>query len=206
MVHPFISKINHSKQEKPSVRISFFSRAVEKRIALSLLIIILSFLMTSCYSRPYFPEEDKKRNLFSFAPKKLTPKQKISLRLSQKGEQSLLQGKFTEASSTLSKAIDLDPSNPFAYYFLGETHYQTGEYQLSIALLEKTERLLGNNTLWRSKTFVLIGSNYEALKNFPKAISFFEMALNSNKHNVIAKDSLDRIIQLQKKKALDGPH
>ena len=188
------------------MRISFFPRAIEKKFALGLLIIFFSFLIASCYSRPYFPEEDKKGDLFSFAPKKLTPKQKISLHLSQKGEQALLQGKFTEASSTLSKAIDLDPSNPFAYYFLGETHYQTGEYQLSIALLEKTERLLGNNTFWRSKTFVLMGSNYEALKNFPKAISLFEMALISDQHNVIAKDGLDRIIQLQKKKALDGTH
>ena len=188
------------------MRISFLPWAIEKRFAFGLLIIIFSFLMTSCYSRISFPEEDKKGNLFSFAPKKLTPKQKISLHLSQKGEQSLLQGNFTEASSTLSKAIDLDPSNPFAYYFLGETHYQTGEYQLSIALLEKTERLFGNNILWRSKTYVLMGSNYEALKNFPKALSFFEKALNNNKHNVIAKDGLDRIIQLQKKKVLDETH
>ena len=50
-----------------------------------------------------------------------------------------------------------------------------------------------------------MGSNYEALKNFPRAISFFEKALNNNKRNVIAKDGLDRIIQLQKEKALDGP-
>ena len=188
------------------MRNTFFLRAIEKKFAFGLLIIVFSFLMTSCYSRPYFPEEDKKENLFSFFPKKLTPKQRASLRLSQKGEQSLLQGKFTEASNALSKAIDLDPSNPFAYYFLGETHYQTGEYPLSLALLEKTERLLGNNTLWRSKTYALMGSNYEALKNFPKALSLFEKALNNNKHNLIAQEGLDRIIQLQKKKALDETH
>ncbi len=185
---------------------TFFSIATEKIIALRFLIILFSLLMTSCSSKPYYPGEDKKGNLSFLFQKKLSPKQRASLRLSQKGELSLLQGKFTEASNALSKAIGLDPSNPFAYYFLGETHYQKGEYPLSLALLEKTERLLGNNTLWRSKTYALMGSNYEALKNFPKAISFFEKALNNHKHNVIAKDGLDRIIQLQRKEALDASH
>lgn len=179
---------------------------MEKIIALSIVTIIFPLLLTSCYSKPYYPGEDRKGNLSFLLQKKLTPKQTISLRLSQKGEQSLLQGKFTEASNAFSKAIDLDPFNPFAYYFLGETHYQKGEYPLSLVLLEKTERLLGNNTLWRSKTYALMGSNYVALKNFQKAISFFEKALHTNKHNVIAQEGLNRIVQLQKKEALNGPH
>ncbi len=153
-------------------------------------------ILTSCQT-PLTPSAEKD----TFSPnlsQALNPKQKVSLRLTQQGEEALLRGSLMEASNTLAKAIDLDPANPYAYYFLGEINFQKGDHQQSLAFLEKSEGLLQNAPYWLSKIHALRGVNYEAINEWTKAQDYFEKALRENRRNLIAQEGLDRILEREK--------
>jgi tetratricopeptide (TPR) repeat protein len=156
---------------------------------------LLFFFLLSCQTLVPPPSEEIEEKFSPTLSQSLTPEQTVSLRLTQEGEEALLRGSMIEASNTFAKAIDLDPSNGFAYYFLGEINFQKGKYHQSLTFLEKAEGILQKRSHWLSKIYSLMGINYETMIHLKKAQQFFELALIEDKKNIIAREGLSRILK-----------
>jgi tetratricopeptide (TPR) repeat protein len=159
-------------------------------------IALILFPLLSCHSLIPSPEEETIEDLTPYLSASLTPKQQVSLHLTREGQEALLRGALSEASNTLAKAIDLDPANPFAFYYLGEIHYQRSQYQQSLTFLEKAKGLFRNNHTWLSKVYTLMGINYEAMGDLTDARDRFKEALDEDRGNILAEDGLSRVNHL----------
>ena len=167
---------------------------------------ILFLFLFSCQSHLPLPGEETEEKFSPVLSQSLSPKQKVSLHLTQEGEEALLRGSMIEASNTLAKAIDFDPSNGYAYYFLGEINFEKGKHHQSLAFLEKAKGILRDNPHWLSKIYSLMGVSFEALNDLKNAQKSFESAIVENKRNVIAREGLSRIQERSKNKEKNEIH
>ena len=119
--------------------------------------------------------------------------QAASLQLTEEGREHLRSGRLDEAMSTFQKAISLSSSNPYAYYYLGETRYLRQEYQQSLPLLERAELFLLADPIWLSKVHVLRGKNYEALSRYEEAKGQYQQALAEDPRNADAQEGIERL-------------
>ena len=119
--------------------------------------------------------------------------QAASLQLTEEGREHLRSGRLDEAMSTFQKAISLSSSNPYAYYYLGETRYLRQEYQQSLPLLERAELFLLADPIWLSKVHVLRGKNYEALSRYEEAKGQYQQALAEDPRNPDAQEGIERL-------------
>ncbi len=161
------------------------------------IIVLALLLLSSCHSLLPSSEEKTTEDLTPYLSASLTPKQQVSLHLTREGQEALLRGALLEASNRLTKAIDLDPTNPFPFYYLGEIHYQRSQYQQSLTFLEKAKGLFRNNHTWLSKVYALMGVNYEALGDLTAAQESFGEALDEDRSNILAEEGLSRVNRLQ---------
>ena len=71
----------------------------------------------------------------------LTPQREASERIAEIGQQELANGETDKAIHTLQEAINIDPQNGTAYYWLAKAHSLQQDYAQSLGLLEKAESL-----------------------------------------------------------------
>ncbi|MFH1453438.1 MAG: tetratricopeptide repeat protein [Armatimonadota bacterium] len=97
-----------------------------------------------------------------------------------------------EALIYFQKIAELVPNYPDAYYYIGSSFYDLGQYNESISYLSKCSELdpLGVTQGYYSPQ--LIGDIYLKEKNYPAAVSAFEQALKINPQNSYAKYKLEK--------------
>ena len=116
-----------------------------------------------------------------------------SLQLTAEGYAFLRSERFDEAMSKFQKAISLSSTNPFAYYFFGETRFLRQEYGQSLSLLERAEVLLRDDPVWLARVYVLRGKNDEALTRYEAAAQEYRQALAQDPANQEAQEGLKRL-------------
>ena len=85
-----------------------------------------------------------------------TPARESSLRVVEEGKGYLIAGQADEAASRFSTATRIDPTNGFAYYWLGRARVAEGDRPGAIGVLEKAESLLGPYPEWRARARALL--------------------------------------------------
>jgi tetratricopeptide (TPR) repeat protein len=78
-----------------------------------------------------------------------TPARESSLRVVEEGKGFLIAGQATEAERRFATATRIDPTNGFAYYWLGRARAAAGDRPGAVGVLEKAESLLGPYPAWR---------------------------------------------------------
>lgn len=78
-----------------------------------------------------------------------TPARDASLRVVEEGKGYLLAGRPAEAAQRFERATRIDPTNGFAYYYLGRARAEAGDRAGALGILEKAEALLGPYPEWR---------------------------------------------------------
>jgi len=122
-----------------------------------------------------------------------TGRQQASIELTDRGRQLLESGQWNESISVFQKAISLFPSNPYPYYYLAKTRYMQQEYPKALPLLGQAERLLGGDSIWLSRVYVLRGKTYEALSHFDEAKNQYRQALFKDPGNPDAQEGVERM-------------
>ncbi|MBI5182596.1 MAG: tetratricopeptide repeat protein [Nitrospirae bacterium] len=122
-----------------------------------------------------------------------SPQKAASLRLTEEGRAYLQSGNLTKASEALEKAIAIDASNPYAYYYFASLRSKKGEHKQSLGLLAKAEILFKDNPFYLSNVYSLMGRNHESLFQYNDAKKRYEQALRLNSENTEAKEGMERL-------------
>lgn len=87
-----------------------------------------------------------------------TPQRRASLRVVEEGKGYLIAGRSREAADRFQRAARMDPSNGFAYYYLGRARIASGDARGAVGVLQKAESLLGPYPEWRARAAGLLAS------------------------------------------------
>ena len=85
-----------------------------------------------------------------------TPTRESSQRVVEEGKGFMIAGRTAEAASRFETASRIDPTNGFAWYWLGRARIASGDRSGAIGVLEKAESLLGPYPDWRDRTRALL--------------------------------------------------
>jgi tetratricopeptide (TPR) repeat protein len=121
------------------------------------------------------------------------PKRKASLQITQEGFRESNNGYYIKAVKRYEQAIDIDSSNPYAYYYYGVARYGMKEYEQSVRLLDEARTKFGKNELWLSKIFSYKGLNYRAMGRTDLSREAFKKALELDDRNEIALRGMEEI-------------
>ena len=91
------------------------------------------------------------------------------------------------------KAIDVDPTNPFAYFHYGVARSGVKQYDQSFVMLEEASDKFGENKKWQSQILTYRGLNHKALKEYDKARDCFKDALKLDRNNEKARGALAEV-------------
>jgi Flp pilus assembly protein TadD len=95
---------------------------------------------------------------------------------------------------TLERAISVDPSNAYAYYFLAELHFRNKSYGQAIAFADRAALLSARlNGTWLTRSYSLQGQALEAAGRSADARAAYRRALLADRRNQTAQMGLDRV-------------
>lgn len=146
-------------------------------------------LLAGCAPKPVIIDKP----LTELIQPETSPQRAASLRLTEDGKAYLQSGNLIKASEALEKAITIDTSNPYAYYYFASLRSEKGEYKQSLGLLSKAEILFKDNQFWLSNVYSLMGRNHESLFQYNDAQKKYEQALKLNEENIEAREGMERI-------------
>lgn len=87
-----------------------------------------------------------------------TPEREASQQVVEEGKGYLITGRTAEAERRFERATRIDPTNGFAYYWLGRARVEAGDTAAAAGVLEKAEGLLGPYPEWRDRAARLLAS------------------------------------------------
>jgi Flp pilus assembly protein TadD len=87
-----------------------------------------------------------------------TPEREASQQVVEEGKGYLITGRTTEAERRFERATRIDPTNGFAFYWLGRSRVEAGDPAAAAGVLEKAESLLGPYPEWRDRAARLLAS------------------------------------------------
>jgi len=115
-------------------------------------------------------------------------------RLVERGREQLAGGNSDAAIESLERAIAIDPNNPYAYYFLAESHFARGTYDQAVVFADKAALLSARiDPSWLSRSYCLQGRIFEASGRFPDARASYAQALEADGGNRTAREGLARV-------------
>jgi Tfp pilus assembly protein PilF len=117
----------------------------------------------------------------------------------ENGKKFFHKGKFPKALQEFNKAVDKDPNNYEAFYYLGLTQQKMGNFKRSVASFEMAIELNKGDKLWVSEIRVSLGQSYESLGNFDKAKAEYQFALSIDPSNKEASEGYGRVKRRNKK-------
>jgi tetratricopeptide (TPR) repeat protein len=122
------------------------------------------------------------------------PQVAAATRLANQGRTLLSTGDGDDALEVLERAISVDPSNAYAYYFLAELHFRQKSYEQAIAFSDRaallSARLKGP---WLTRSYTLHGQALEAVGRMADARSAYRRALLADHQNGTARLGLGRV-------------
>ena len=159
-----------------------------------LLLIILMMVAGSCAKKIVTREEAEREAAFpDMSFESQSPKRRASLEFTQEGFRESEGGMYVRAMKKFEKAIDVDPSNPFAYFHYGVARYGMHEYEQSLRLFDEARDKFGENQKWQSRIYTYQGLNYKSIGNIDKARECFKKAFELDKKNEEARQRLMEI-------------
>lgn len=160
-----------------------------KRYLFILLFCHSIILVSGCATKPVVVDKP----LTELIQPETSPQRAASLRLTEEGKAYLQSGNLIKASEALEKAITIDTSNPYAYYYFAKLRSEKGEHKQSLGLLSKAEILFKDNQFWLSNVYSSMGRNHESLFQYNDAKRKYEQALKLNDGNIEAKEGMERL-------------
>jgi tetratricopeptide (TPR) repeat protein len=122
------------------------------------------------------------------------PQVAAATRLTEEGRVQLESGDSDAALERFERAIAIDPTNLYAYYFLGEVHLQRGNYEQAITFADRAVALSTNGDhAWLARACALQGQVYEAAGRFADARDAYQRALQANPGEPSAVAGLGRV-------------
>jgi hypothetical protein len=126
--------------------------------------------------------------------KEQNPARAASMRIAEQARTELLAGHPDEASRDLARAVSIDPSDPYAYFYLGRAYIAKKNYSQAMTFLKRAEIGFGSrNPLWLSETLAFEALTYEESGHDTAAAAAYQQALQVNPGNLMARVGYTRL-------------
>ncbi len=116
-----------------------------------------------------------------------------SLRVTDQAREEILKHQESDALQTLARAISIDASNPYAYFYLGRAYLAKKNYAQANTFLKRAELRFGTNNEWLGETMAFEGLVNEQAGQPAAAISCYQKALVAVPGNLMARVGLTRL-------------
>ncbi|HXW83503.1 MAG TPA: tetratricopeptide repeat protein [Candidatus Binataceae bacterium] len=121
------------------------------------------------------------------------PARAASMRVVEQARQELQAGKSDEAVRTLQRAMSIDSSDPYAYFYLGRADLKSRQYEQAMAFFKHAEIGLGSNPEWLGETLAYEGLTYELSEHLVAAQAAYQQALQAAPGNLMAQVGYTRV-------------
>lgn len=167
---------------------------------LHLLAVLALSLAWGCATKVYDREDAMREEAFpDMSFESSSPRRQASLEITREGVAESKRGFYLRAMKKYEKAIDIDPTNPYAYFHYGLARQRTKDYGQSMRLLEEAGNKFGSNEHWQSRVYTYRGLNYMNMGRAEEAKESFEKALKLDKKNIKARANLYQLLQDDKR-------
>ncbi len=156
-------------------------------------ILLLCSLLSFCTKGPPKPVTEVV-SISELINQEKNPRRVASLNWVDLGKRELDQSHFERAAQKFGKAIEIDPKNPLAYFYLALTRYRLQRWNESIELFQRAFDLFSSEEGWKAETLAYQGEGFEKLGRLEDAKTKFEEALELDSNNLKAKEGLSRLI------------
>ena len=116
-----------------------------------------------------------------------------SLRVTDQAREQILSNREDDALQTLQRAISIDGSNPYAFFYVGRVYLAKRNFAQAVAFLSRAENRFGNNPAWLGETEAFEGLAEEQGGQTPQAIASYQKALVAVPGNLMARVGLVRL-------------
>ncbi|HTW87030.1 MAG TPA: hypothetical protein VMD75_03385 [Candidatus Binataceae bacterium] len=125
--------------------------------------------------------------------KTLDPSLSASLRITEEARQQIGENHDDEAIRTLGRALSIDASNPYAYFYLGRAWLMKRNYNQALTFFSRAEMGLESNPAWLSETVGFEGACYEELNRDQDAAMAYQRAVQLAPGNLMARAGYGRL-------------
>ncbi len=154
---------------------------------------ILAFLAGCAPSVTPPPQEPAKTSLEGLMQETGNQSRTASMRIVELGREELNQLRFEQAANQFARAIEIDASNPFSYFYLGLTRLQTNRLSQAADLFRRAADLFLTYPEWKAEAFAYRGECLEKMNQTEAARKAYRKAESVDSQNHRARAGLDRI-------------
>ena len=122
-----------------------------------------------------------------------TPARAASLRITEQERVELDQGHTDEAIRELAHAISIDPSNSYAYFYLGRAYVARRDYGQAQTFFRRAEIGLAANSAWLGECYAFEGQSMEEAGKSAEAATAYQKALAASPGNLTARVGITRL-------------
>jgi Tfp pilus assembly protein PilF len=124
---------------------------------------------------------------------KLGPARSASLRSVDQARAQMMSGDVDGSIRALSRALSIDSSNPYAYFYLGRAYFVKNNPQQALTFLQRAALGFGSNPAWLGETYGFEGAAYEASGRTSEAAAAYKRALDTAPNNRMARAGYGRV-------------
>lgn len=121
------------------------------------------------------------------------PSLAASLRVTEGARKQLVDGQIEEAMRALARAVSLDGSSAFAYYFLGRAYLKKGNYSQALTFFRRAQIGFARRPDWTGETLSYEGICDELLGKPADAAEAYKRALAASPNNLHARVGYGRL-------------
>lgn len=122
------------------------------------------------------------------------PNVAAALRLIEDGRQQMREGAYDAALDHLERAVAIDPTSAYGYYFLAQVHFLKKNYDQAVAFASRAASLGRRaDAVFQGRIYILQGAVFEQVGRYPDARRAYQQALAADPQNMEARVALARI-------------
>jgi hypothetical protein len=122
-----------------------------------------------------------------------TPARAASLRITEQQRVELERGHTDDAIRELAHAISIDPSNSYAYFYLGRAYIARRDYGQAQTFFRRAEIGVASNSAWLGETYAFEGVCLEQAGKSADAAAAYQKALAASPGNLTARVGVTRL-------------
>lgn len=122
-----------------------------------------------------------------------TPARAASLRITEKQRVELEKGHVDDAVRELAHAVSIDPSNSYAYFYLGRAYIGRKGYAQALTFFKRAEIGLASNSAWLGEIYAFEGLALEQSGKSAEAEAAYQKALAATPGNLTARVGATRL-------------
>jgi hypothetical protein len=121
------------------------------------------------------------------------PMQKTSIRIADRARRELLKHDPDGAIRTLGRALSIDASNPYVYFYLGRAYLMKHNYTQAMTFWDRAAIGFSDDPKWQAEVLSFEGAVKERLGDTDAARDDFARAVKLAPDNQLAKDGYTRL-------------